>query len=92
MKFVFNKMEILEGEILGLRFCFHGTMEVWVRAYEKKQKGEEPKMYKAKKALIVEEDMCYVCKEEKPPCESDEESDIDGSNVNNADDGTMLNV
>eukprot|EP00794_Sanderia_malayensis_P020956 gene20956-23007_t len=45
---------------------------------ENRQKRSRNLKCKAKKAmLMVEEDICHVCKEEEPPCESDEESDID---------------
>ena len=38
----------------------------------KKTKGKSKKSCK-----LFDEEICYACKEEEPPCESDEESDID---------------
>ena len=44
---------------------------------ENRQKKGKKQKCEAKKELLIDENICYVCKEEEPPCDSDEENDID---------------
>lgn len=44
---------------------------------EKKDKTKKSKGKSKKSLQMFDEEICFVCKEEEPPCDSDDESDID---------------